>query len=172
MKPIGILFGGLSGLLLLAGCETVPPGVERGPHGTIAYNVQVETSEPGVKIEANGEYVGTTPLTLKIFGDKDGTFHDFGSYYYIVRAYPLHTNEYVQTRVFGTGRHFSHEDRIPQRIYFDMTQPPPQYPAYAGPGYPPPYYYGPPYYYYGPPAYYYGPPVYYGPRFYFRGHFR
>jgi hypothetical protein len=125
--------------------------VEKGPHGTIAYNVPVEASEPGVKIFVNQQFVGTTPLTLKIFGDKDGTFHDFGSYIYVVQAVPLQTNQYVQTRIFGTGRHFSHEDRIPDRIFFDLDNPPPPYP-YGVPRYPPPPYYYPPYYY-GRPVY-------------------
>jgi len=144
---------------LLAGCESVPPGVERGPHGTIAYDVLVDASPPGAQIVANGANIGHTPIHLKIFGDKDGTFHDFGSYYYIVQALPLATNQFAQVRYFGTGRWFSREDHIPQRIDFDMNQPPPPYPAYPAPGYEYPY----------PPPAYYGPPVYYGPafRFYF-----
>jgi hypothetical protein len=141
---------------LFSGCETVPPGVERGPHGTIAYDVLIEASPPGAKVEANGQVVGDAPVHIKIFGDKDGTFHDFGSDYYIVRGLPITTNQYVQTRVFRTGRLFTPEDRVPQRIYFDMNTPPPvagaplAYPDYGGPGY-------------------YYPPAYYGPRvqFYF-----
>lgn len=46
------------------------PAVERGRDGTIAYNVEIESSEPGARIEANGmnglaavgwEFVGMTP---------------------------------------------------------------------------------------------------------------
>ena len=154
MKTQLILSGGLAAIGLLSGCETIPPGAERGPDHTMAYNVPVEASEPGVRIEANGEFVGTTPLTLKIFGDPDGTFHDFGSYEYVVRAIPLRTNQFVQTRVFRTGHLFTPEDYIPKQIYFDMTQPPPAYSSYP----PAPYPY--------PPPYSYGPPVYYGPRVY------
>ena len=154
MKPRSFLAASfaVTALGLVAGCESVPPGAEVGPHGTIAYNVPIEASEPGVPIHANNQFVGNTPLTLKIFGDKDGTFHDFGSYVYVIQALPIHTNQFVQTRVYGTGRYFSREDRIPDRIYFDMNQPPPPYPAYYPP--PPGYYYPPPYYYYGPPVYY------------------
>lgn len=164
MRGVALLSIGLLAVALLTGCETVPPGVERGPHGTIAYDVYLEASPPGAHIEANGQVVGDAPLHLKIFGDKDGTFHDFGSYYYIIRALPLTTNQYVQTRVFRTGRWFTPEDQIPDRIYFDMNQP-----------YPPPPVPGSPVYVYPPPpVYYYGPPVYYGPRLYFyygpRGH--
>jgi hypothetical protein len=148
---------------LLPGCETVPPGVEQGPGGTIAYEVSLEASPPGAQIEANGKVLGNAPLRLKIFGDKDGTFHDFGSYYYVIRALPLATNQFVQTRVFRTGRWFTPEDHIPQRIYFDMSQNQPPYPV-ADPGLPvygyPPYYYYPPVYH-GPPMYFY-----YGPHYY------
>lgn len=100
----------------------MPPGTERGPNGTIAYLVQVESSEPGVRIEANNDYIGKTPLTLKIFGDKDGTFHNFGSSEYIIKAYPANTNQYPQTKVFRTGGWFSQEDKIPSHVYFDMSQ--------------------------------------------------
>jgi len=127
----------------------------------MAFNVPVESSDPGARIEVNGETVGNAPLTLKIFGDPDGTFHDFGSYEYVVRAFPVKTNQFVQTRIFRTGRMFAGEDYIPSQIYFDLNQPPP---VYSVPAYPPPvYYYPPPYYYYGPPVYY-GPRVYIAPR--------
>jgi len=160
-----MLLAAVAAVALLTGCESVPPGVEAGPHGTIAYDMLVEASEPGARIEANGSSLGNTPLHLKIFGDKDGTFHDFGSYQYVVRAYPLTTNQFAQYRVFGTGRHGVPEDHIPDRIYFDMNQkapdyPPPGQPAYAYPPYGPPGYYGWPYY--GPGVrFYFGPPVYY-----------
>lgn len=151
-----VLLTGVVAAVGFSGCQSIPPGAERGPHGTMAYHVPVESSDPGARIEVNGEYVGTTPLTLKIFGDPDGTFHDFGSYEYVVRAFPVRTNQFVQTRVFRTGKMFSGEDYIPSQIYFDLNQPPPVY----TPVYPPPVYYHP------PPHYYYGPPVYYGPRVY------
>lgn len=163
MKTNLMVLAGLVAAGLLTGCETIPPGAERGPNGTMAYDVTIEASEPGARIEANGEFIGNTPLHLKIFGDPDGTFHDFGSYFYVVRALPLNTNQFVQTRAFRTGRGFTPEDQIPRSIYFDMSQ---RTAAYGPPGeYGPEYYYGPPYYYYGPPPYYYGPSFrfYYGP---------
>ena len=108
----------------LTGCVTYPPGAERGPRGTMAYMVPVEANEPGVIIYANGSKAGTAPLTLKIFGDRNGTFHNFGSGEFVVQAVPLKTNQFVQTRVFQTGRMFEREDRIPDRIHFDMSRPP------------------------------------------------
>lgn len=158
--------------LFLTGCQTLPPGAEPGPDGTMAYTVLIEASEPGARIEANGEVLGDTPLNLKIFGDPDGTFHDFGYDFYMIRALPLTTNQYAQTRVFGTGRWFGPEDRIPDRIYFDMNQAPPPGgpPVYVYPGYPAYYpYYGPSYYY-GWPYYYGRPYYYYGHGHYYHGH--
>lgn len=156
MRIVALTGVGAAAIGIFSGCQSIPPGAERGPDGTMAYEVQVEANEPGVKVEVNGEVVGETPVTLKIFGDPDGTFHDFGDFYYTVRGLPIHTNQYVQTAQFRTGHLMSGEDRIPRRIYFDMNQPPP---AYS-----PQNYYGAP----APPAYYYGgPPVYVGPRVYF-----
>ena len=140
---------------LLVGCVSTPPSTpqfEQGPHGTIAYNVLIDATPPGARIIANGAEIGQTPIQLKIYGDKDGTFHDFGSYYYVVQAIPLATNQFPQARFFHTGRMFTPEDRIPQRIDFDMNQPAPP-PAYAYPYYPPGYY-GPPVHYYYGPGYY------------------
>src|SRR5215468_8800280 len=159
---------GLAGAGLLAGCVSLPPGAEPGPDGTMAYDVLIESTEPGARIEANGQYIGNTPVHLKIFGDPDGTFHDFGSYQYIIAAAPLVTNQFPQVRVYGTGHLFTPEDRIPQRVYFDMNVPsqsPAPYTAAPAPGYPSP----PPPYYYGPPAYY-GPGVYVAPRPYYYYH--
>jgi hypothetical protein len=153
--------------IFLAGCQTLPPGAEPGPRGTMAYDVLVEASEPGARIEANGEDMGNTPVHIKIFGDPDGTFHDFGSPYYLVRALPLTTNQFEQVRYFGTGQWFGPEDRIPQQIHFDMNQKAPVVAPYGPPGYGHPYY-GPPVYY-GPPYYYdYGPSYrfYIGPGYY------
>lgn len=132
----------------------------------MAYIVNITASEPDVRIEANGQAIGNAPVRLKIFGDRDGTFHDFGSYEYIIQAFPTKTNQYVQTRVFGTGKMFSKEDRIPAEVHFEMNKPPPPPPLVP----PYPYYsYPPPYYYYPYPSYYYyGPSYYYGPRYYGR----
>jgi hypothetical protein len=97
--------------------------VERGPHGTVAYEIQVQSNEPGVRIEANKEYVGATPLMLKVFGDRDGTFHNFGSPQYMIQAIPVKVGQNLQTKVFRAGDDFVGDDKIPLRIYFDMAQP-------------------------------------------------
>jgi len=162
MKTQRLWLIALAAVGFLTGCESLPPGAERGPHGTMAFLVPVEASVPGTKIYANGHEAGVAPLTLKIFGDKDGTFHDFGAYEFVVQAVPSQTNQHVQTKVFQTGRMFSPEDKIPERIVFNMDLPPTTYVPVAPPS---AYYYPPPAYYYGWPHHYYGPQIYLGPRF-------
>jgi hypothetical protein len=112
------------GTLLLSGCATPdPPGTEYGPQGTIAYQVPVDASEPGATIEVNYKIEGKAPLTIKIFGDRDGTFHNFGHDEFTVRAYPPTTNHYPQTKIFKTGTMGVKDDQIPQKIYFDFGAP-------------------------------------------------
>ena len=129
----------------------------------MAFDVLIEASAPGARIETDGDYVGTTPVHVKIFGDPDGTFHDFGSYQYVIRALPVATNQFAQVRAFGTGRGFTREDRIPQHLYFDMNQQTPVYESVA------PHWSVYPDYW--PPVFYNGLP-YFGPefRFYFGPH--
>lgn len=122
MRRIASFASALTAATLMMGCASTAPTTEKGPQGTIAYVVQVESSEPGVRIEANNDYIGKTPCMLKIFADEDGTFHNFGSYEYVIKAYPANTNQYLQTKVFRTGGWFSQEDRVPSRVYFDMSQ--------------------------------------------------
>src|SRR3954469_17739504 len=105
-------------LILAQGCATT--NKEKGPDGTIAYYVTIEASDPDVRIEVNEDNVGKAPMTLKIWGDKDGTFHNFGSSDYLIRAIPSGTNLFTQTKLFRTGGWFSQEDQIPKSLYFDM----------------------------------------------------
>jgi hypothetical protein len=105
---------------ILAGCASDVPKPEKGEAGTIAYLVEVESSEAGARVEANNEYIGKTPTTMKIFGDKDGTFHNFGNYEYTITAYPVRAGQQPQTKKFRTGGWFTPEEKIPKKIFFDF----------------------------------------------------
>jgi hypothetical protein len=107
---------------VLNGCQTFTPDDEPGPNKTMAYYVRVESSTPGATIETNNVVAGQAPLTIKIFGDKDGNFHYFGNPEFVVRAVPPNTNEFVQTKVFRTGGPSSSGDRVPGVIFFDLGQ--------------------------------------------------
>ena len=156
MNGIRHLVLAIGATAILTSCATpLPPGAEPGPDGTMAYSVLVEASDPGARIEVDGDYVGETPVQLKVFGDRDGTFHDFGAPVFTVRASPIATNHYPQTRIFQTGHMLSSQDKIPGRIYFDMNRPEPVYvpvPVYVTPR----------------PSFYYGQSYYLGPGYYQR----
>ncbi len=83
-------------VLTLGGCAT-DSKLERGPDGTVAYNVPIDSSEPGAKLEVNGQSAGVTPVVLKIFGDRDGTFHNFGSADFMVIAHSANSSEMRST---------------------------------------------------------------------------
>jgi len=116
--PTGL---GLAGIALVVGCALPPTGLERGRDGTIAYHVEVDASEPGARVEVNEDYVGTTPVKVRIWGDPDGTFHNFGSSEFVIRVFPA-GDGHVQTKVFRTGGWFAQEDRVPSRLFFDLRQ--------------------------------------------------
>ncbi|PWU13370.1 MAG: hypothetical protein C5B50_19340 [Verrucomicrobia bacterium] len=106
---------------VLAGCSTVFQ-TESGPDHTVASYVQVESSVPGVTVETNNVYAGKTPLTLKVFGNEDGTFHDFGHPEFVIRALPLSTNQFEQTQRFHVSSHAGPGDTIPGLIFFEMDR--------------------------------------------------
>ena len=107
----------------LVGCGMSPSrSREAGPDGTLAYEVAVESNEPGAHIEVNNDFVGKTPMVLRIFGDPDGTFHNSGSPDYIIKVFPIRAGQHAQAKAFRTGGWWSAEDTIPKRLYFDLDQ--------------------------------------------------
>lgn len=111
---------------ITAGCVSeMDPNSGRGPGGTVPYRVMVEASDPGARIEVNGQTVGNTPMEITIWGDPDGTFHNFGSPDYAIRVLPVRAGQSAQTKVFRTGTLVELEDRIPQRLFFDLNLPAP-----------------------------------------------
>lgn len=53
-------------LLLLGGCASPSEVHHRPGGGSVPYEVPIETSDPGSRIEVDGEYMGTSPLTVTI----------------------------------------------------------------------------------------------------------
>ena len=85
--------------------------------------MQVQASREGISVETNNVFAGKAPLTVKVFGDKGGTFHNFGAPQYVVRAVPAMTNAFVPTQRFKTGTKSTPGDKIPGVIFFDMDRP-------------------------------------------------
>jgi len=117
MKATPLLL--LIAVLVFVGCATDPYKGQRRKDGTVPFKVQVETSDPGAKIEVNSDFVGEAPLTITIWGDDDGTFHGDG--FTEIRANPVKAGQHVQVKRFANGGFFAHEDRIPSRLYFDLN---------------------------------------------------
>lgn len=85
----------------------------------------METSDPGSRIEVDGEFVGMSPLKVTIWGDRDGTFHGGGDGHTVFKAYPVKPGQFPQTKSFLNGAQqfmFGQEDRVPKRLYFDLNQ--------------------------------------------------
>ncbi len=118
-----LVFPAVLGLLAATGCGTTGSDSESGPEHTVAYYIKIESSLPEITIETNHVVAGKTPLTLKVFGDPPGTFHNFGSPDYSLRALPLSTNEFPQARIFRTGKRSTPGERIPGLVFFDLSQP-------------------------------------------------
>jgi len=111
----------LLALGLLVGCAS-DPSVKHGRHGSIAYQIHVEASEPGTKIEWNNEYMGVAPCDVEVFGDKNGQFMNLGTAYGVLRALPSIQGQYTQRKAFYFG--FSEGksgDHIPKQVFFEMS---------------------------------------------------
>lgn len=127
--PPGVfgIVGVVLSAFLLSGCAGPGEAHRRPGGGPVPYEVLIETSDPGSRIEVDGEYMGVSPLTVTIWGDKDGTFHGSGDGYTVFKAYPVKPGQYIQTRKFLNGAQafmFGQQDRIPKRLYFDLNQKP------------------------------------------------
>jgi hypothetical protein len=106
----------------LLSCSSTPKA-DKGPESTKAFYVQVQASREGVSIETNNVFAGKAPFVLRLMGDQDGTFHNFGAPEYVVRAVPETTNAFIPTQAFKTGDKSSPGDRIPGLIFLDMSNP-------------------------------------------------
>ena len=74
--------------------------------------VQIISDPPGARIEVNDDYVGDTPLEIKV-AQHNGNFVNDTT----IRAIPIQQGEYVQSKYFsGTFLPAA----IPSRILFDM----------------------------------------------------
>ncbi len=113
----------------VVGCETPTPvnpnardwydralGNREGYRG---YRVAVEVSDPGCRIEVNGEHVAT--ITNKVgeiilWADADGKFR--GNQVTRIVANPVKPGQHQQSKVFASVR-----DRVsvPHQLYFDLN---------------------------------------------------
>ena len=87
--------------------------------GLRGYRVRVEVSEPGSRIEVNGEHVTTLTNTtgeIILWADANGTFRD--NHVTVIKAYPVHTNQFVQKLEFSSRPQRTY---VPHAIYFNLS---------------------------------------------------
>ena len=83
------------------------------------YRVAVEVSDPGCRIELNGELVATLTNTvgeIVLWGARDGKFR--GKQTVRIVANPVKAGQNQQTKTFYNIRE---RERIPRRLYFDLN---------------------------------------------------
>jgi len=106
-KPISLLTVCVLGFALL-GCKS-------WFYHEVPHEVFIESDPPGSPIEINDEYVGKTPITVKIMGRHNGAFSDSRETH-TIRANPVGGNQFVQTKQFSGPR----QDLIPKHLYFNL----------------------------------------------------
>lgn len=79
---------------------------------------EIISNPPGAKIEINDEYVGDTPIFVKLprISRRSGNIYEKIS----VKAYPSQPGQYTQKKLIDTRR------RVPARLLFDMNLEPVQ----------------------------------------------
>jgi len=81
----------------------------------VPHEVFIESDPPGSPIEINDEYVGKTPLTVKIMGGHNGAFSNTREIH-TIHANPVGANQFVQVKQFSGPR----QDLIPKHLYFNL----------------------------------------------------
>ena len=111
--------------LVFSGCQTNPEQVDWWDRslgerdGLRPYHVKVEVSDPGSRIEVNGEHVVTLTNTtgeIILWADANGTFRN--NHVTVVKAYPVHTNQFVQIHTFSSALQRTY---VPHAIYFNLS---------------------------------------------------
>ena len=79
-------------------------------------DMRVVSQPPGARIELNGDFMGETPLSIKVPCTMEERFLEPVS----IRALPNTGGHYVQSKMFWGGNPMGPIDRVPTTIFFDM----------------------------------------------------
>ncbi len=86
--------------------------------------ISIDSDPSNIRVEVNGEYLGTTPTSYTVRpndkGDFKGGWGDSPSVVFV--AFPPQGSDglYKQTKVFNPSGFMDKGDRVPTRILFDM----------------------------------------------------
>jgi len=111
-------------VLIFNACQTTKDGIYPSyfdeSSATKNFTVKIISEPSGAKVEVNNNYVGKTPLTIKIEGWRDT--QTFIRSYTII-AHPIRAGGETQIKYF-MGWHQpdkTYGDKIPNTIYFNMN---------------------------------------------------
>ena len=111
-------------ILMFGGCQTTKDGVYPSHPNEFSvtknFTIKIISEPSGAKVEVNNNYVGKTPLTIKVEGWRDT--QTFIRSHTIV-AHPVRAGGETQVKYFmGWSRpDKSYGDKIPNTIYFNMN---------------------------------------------------
>ncbi len=102
----------------LAGCAT-NKGVSR--------TILIDSQPTGVRVEMNGEDLGRTPTSYTVQANRKGDFSGgwAESPLILFTAFPTEegNGQYKQTKGFSPSAFMEKGDRVPAKIFFDMSNP-------------------------------------------------
>ncbi len=105
-------------MMFLSACTQ---GFEVSPKSEIKpFRIKIISEPSGAKIEVNNNYVGETPVTIKVDGwESTRTFTRTTS----IIAHPVRVGGEVQSKVFvgWSEPDYTYGDKIPKIIYFNMN---------------------------------------------------
>ena len=106
--------------LFLSGCETMNNGAKSSYPSTKNFSVNIISEPSGAKIEINNNYVGKTPIIVKLEGWE--TTRTFERSHTIV-AHPVRAGGQIQSKWFSGWYEPDkrYGDIIPKKIYFNMN---------------------------------------------------
>jgi len=121
-KKRGYGFAIICGALVLAaglsGCAT---------NTSVSRTIQIDSEPAGVRVEMNGEDLGRTPTSYTVQANRKGDFA--GSWaespLILFTAFPTEEGkgQYKQTKGFSPRAFMEKGDRVPAKIFFDMSNP-------------------------------------------------
>lgn len=104
-------------LTMLTACASVPQ-----------FEIEIESKPQGARVEVNHDYIGDTPFTYTVQGNKNRTFEggwiEEGYVEFVVTPPFEQTNLFIHKKTFRPGGFFEEGDRIPKRMFFDLRRPP------------------------------------------------
>jgi hypothetical protein len=90
------------------------------------FQIAIDSDPRGARVECNGDYIGETPATYLVPGNKDRSFNGNwvqGSMIEFVATPPsTATNLFVAKKVFRPSAFFQQGDHIPEKMFFDLRR--------------------------------------------------